>query len=81
VRNVLMRVEYCRSITWASGRGLGSGNGSFLGPVKWHRAYRRVPLGALMSDVFLFHILLHIVPGGDDFVRGDGNICENEINI
>jgi hypothetical protein len=40
----LMRAE-CRSITWASGRGLGPGNREFLGPVKWHLADRRVPFG------------------------------------
>jgi hypothetical protein len=34
------------SITWASGRGFGPGNGDFLGPVKWHRANRRVPFVA-----------------------------------
>jgi hypothetical protein len=34
------------SITWASGRGLVPGNREFLGPVKWHRADRRVPFGA-----------------------------------
>jgi hypothetical protein len=34
------------SITRASGRGLGPGNREFLGPVKWHRADRRVPFGA-----------------------------------
>ncbi len=35
-----------KSITRASGRGLGPGNRDFLGPVKWHRAVRRVPFGA-----------------------------------
>jgi hypothetical protein len=34
VRNVF---DACRSLTWTSGRG--------LGPVKWHRADRRVPFG------------------------------------
>ncbi len=38
--------DACRYITWASGKGLGPGNGKFLGPVKWHRAVRRVPFGA-----------------------------------
>ncbi len=41
VRNVL---DACRSITRASGRGLGPGNQDFLGPVKWHGAIRQVPL-------------------------------------
>ncbi len=40
---LLMRAA---TITWASGRGLGPGNRAFLGPVKWHRADRRVPFGA-----------------------------------
>jgi hypothetical protein len=34
-----------RSITRASGKGLGPGNRDFLGPVKRHRAVRRVHLG------------------------------------
>jgi hypothetical protein len=34
------------SITRASGWGLGPGNQCFLGPVKWHRVYMRVPFGA-----------------------------------
>ncbi len=42
MRNVF---DACRYITRASGRGLGPGNWEFLGPVKWHRADRRVPLG------------------------------------
>jgi hypothetical protein len=33
-----------KSITRASGRGLGPGNQDFF--VKWHRAVRRVPFGA-----------------------------------
>jgi hypothetical protein len=37
VRNVFDAGRY---ITLASGRGLGPGNGEFLGPVKWHRADR-----------------------------------------
>jgi hypothetical protein len=41
VRNVF---DACRSIKRASGRGLGPGNGEFLGPVKWPRADRRVHL-------------------------------------
>jgi hypothetical protein len=32
--------------TWASRRGLGPGIREFFGPVKWHQADRRVPLGA-----------------------------------
>ncbi len=36
--------DACRSIKRASGRGLGPGNGEFLGPVKWPRADRRVHL-------------------------------------
>ncbi len=36
----------CISITRGSGRGLGHGIREFLGPVKWHRADRRVPFGA-----------------------------------
>ncbi len=43
---VLNVFDACRSIKRARGRGLGPGNREFLGPVKWHRAYRRVPLGA-----------------------------------
>ncbi len=43
VHNVL---DACISITRASGRGLSPGNEGFLGPVKWHRADRRVPFGA-----------------------------------
>ncbi len=39
MRNVF---DACRYITRASGRGLRSGNESFLGSVKWHRADRRV---------------------------------------
>jgi hypothetical protein len=35
-----------KSITRASGRGLGLGNGDFLRPVKWHQAVRRVSFGA-----------------------------------
>jgi hypothetical protein len=43
VRNVFDAGRY---ITWASGRGLGPGNGEFFGPCeKWHRANRRVPFG------------------------------------
>jgi hypothetical protein len=38
-----------RYIAWASGMGLGPGNGEFLGPVKWHRADRRVPFEAQNS--------------------------------
>jgi hypothetical protein len=34
------------SITRASERGLGPGNRDFIGPVKWHRADRRLPFGA-----------------------------------
>jgi len=33
--------------TPASGRGLGPGNRDFFGPVKWHRADRRVPFEGL----------------------------------
>jgi hypothetical protein len=40
---LLMRAA---SITWTSGRGLVPGNREFLGPVKWHRADRRVLFGA-----------------------------------
>ncbi len=40
---LLMRAA---SITWASGRGWALEIESFLGPVKWHRAYRRVSFGA-----------------------------------
>jgi hypothetical protein len=36
----LMRADTLR------GRGLGPGIESFLDPVKWHRADRRVPFGA-----------------------------------
>jgi hypothetical protein len=43
---LLMRAAY---ITRASGRGLGPGNRYFLGPVKWHRADRRVPVGTQKS--------------------------------
>jgi hypothetical protein len=43
---LLMRVA---SITRASGRGLGPGIETFLAPVKWHRADRRVPFGAQKS--------------------------------
>jgi len=37
------------SITRASGRGLGPGNQDFFGPVKWHRADRRVSFGTHTS--------------------------------
>ncbi len=43
VHNVL---DACISIMRASGRGLGPGSREFLGPVKWHRADRRGPVGA-----------------------------------
>jgi hypothetical protein len=43
MRNVL---DVCISITRGSGRGLGPGIQEFLGPVKWHRADRRVPFGS-----------------------------------
>ncbi len=42
----VMLLMQAASITWASGRGLGPGNRKFLGPVKWHRADRRVPFWA-----------------------------------
>ncbi len=38
------------SITRASGRGLGPGNRDFLGPVKRHRADRRVPFGMFTKE-------------------------------
>jgi hypothetical protein len=38
----VMLLMWAASIAWASGRGLGPGNRDFLGPVKWHRAERRV---------------------------------------
>ncbi len=41
---VLRRVA---SITRASGRGLGPGSQDFFGPVKWHKADRRVPCNVL----------------------------------
>jgi hypothetical protein len=37
------------SITMESGRRLGPGNLEFLGPVKWHRADRRVPFEAQLE--------------------------------
>ncbi len=40
-----------KSITRASGWGLGPGNRDFLGPVKWHQAVGRVPFGAQKSHV------------------------------
>jgi hypothetical protein len=43
MHNVL---DACISITKGSGRGLALEFESFLGPLKWHRADRRVPLGA-----------------------------------
>jgi hypothetical protein len=43
---VLNVFDACIAITRASGRGLGPGNREFLGPVKWHRADRRVTFGA-----------------------------------
>ncbi len=46
VRNVFDAGRY---ITWASGRGWAMEMESFLGPVKWHRAERRVPFGAQKS--------------------------------
>ncbi len=39
-----------RYIKWASGRGGGLEMESFLGPLKWHRADRRVPFGAQKSS-------------------------------
>jgi hypothetical protein len=36
--------DACRSITKASGRGLGPGNRDFFGPKKWQRE-KRVPFG------------------------------------
>jgi hypothetical protein len=47
VHNVL---DACISITKGSGRGLGPGFESFFGPVKWHRADRRVPFGARLGS-------------------------------
>jgi hypothetical protein len=41
-----------RSITRASGRGLGPGNREFLGPVKWHRADREVASGVVVRTGF-----------------------------
>jgi hypothetical protein len=35
--------------TRASGSGLGPGNQEFLGPPKWHRVDRRVPIGTQKS--------------------------------
>jgi hypothetical protein len=46
VRNIL---DACRSISWASERGLGPGNRDFLSPVKWYRAVIWVPFGAQKS--------------------------------
>jgi hypothetical protein len=43
VHNVL---DACISITRASGGGWALEFENFLGPVKWHRADRRVPFGA-----------------------------------
>ncbi len=51
MRNVFDRG---RHITWTSGRGLGPGNGEFLGPVKLHRADRRVSFGAQKTRDFVF---------------------------
>ncbi len=49
VHNVL---DGCVYITWGSGRGLGPGIPKFLGPVKWERADRRVPLRAQKTREF-----------------------------
>ena len=39
------------SITRASGRELGPGNETFLGPAKWHREVRRVPFGSKKVEI------------------------------
>ncbi len=57
VRNAF---DACRSITRASGRGLGLGNQTFLGPEKWHRAVRRVPFGAQKSRDFRLPIRIRL---------------------
>jgi hypothetical protein len=41
-----------KSITRASGRGLGLEIETFLGPVKWHPAVRRLPFGAQKKSTF-----------------------------
>jgi hypothetical protein len=54
--------DACRTITRASGMGLGPGNQDFLGSVKWHRAIRRVPFGHnpnLRKNVLNFFMLVH----------------------
>jgi hypothetical protein len=66
---LLMRAA---SITWASGRGLGAGIESFLGPVKWHRADRRMPFGAQKPQAFKKNIRLVTLS-----LLGEGDLRES----
>ncbi len=50
-----------KSITRASGKGLGPGNQDFLGPVKRHQAIRRVLFGARKSQYSVYCILYSVV--------------------
>jgi hypothetical protein len=43
--------DACISITRGSGRGWALEFSSFLGPVKWHRADRRVPFGGGLGPI------------------------------
>ncbi len=64
VHNVL---DACISITRASGRGWALEFERFLGPVKWHRADRRVPFGAQKTHKKLWrsNSIFNLCSGGD----------------